>query len=462
VDNALLSKLLLGLGEAQMRAGDTGAGRSSLARAAELARETGLKDVLATAALNVGAFNLSSGAVDDLLVGLLEEALEDAEGATRARLLARLGTALYWSPQVVRRNQLAAEAERLARSVDDPATLAFVLGQNHVTTGWAPESAGRAVAEATEVIALAERAGEEEMALKARSWRINHYLTVGEVEPAFQDIDRFGELARQLRQPRCLWYAPLFDAMRAMMQGRFDDAERLGAQSLRIGQEVDESLARLLGGAQLFFLRWFQGRLKELGPAVEQFVELYPAMPAWRCALAMTRRELEDEVGTREVVAAFARDDFKSIPRDNIWLLAMMMVADACAWIGDAPAAAKLERLLTPYAELITVSPDAACCGPIERPLGLLAAAQGRHTDAAVLFERALERCLALGAPPLVAMTQIESAELLAGNGDLEGGARHAREALVIAQGIGMERIEERALRVVRQHVGVEPPSASG
>jgi tetratricopeptide (TPR) repeat protein len=437
-DRELVCRLTLGLGEAQMRAGDSSAARTTLARAAELAQELDLPDVLASAALNVGAFNLSSGSVDALLVELLERALGRAHGDTRARLLARLGTALYWSDEVERREQLAVEAEQLARAGGDAATVAYVLGYNHVTA-WSPERAGSAVAEASEVIELAEAAGEDEMALKARSWRINHLLTTGLVEPAFEDIDRFGELARRLRQPRCLWYAPLFEAMRALMKGRFHETERLGAQSSRIGQEVDASLSALLTGAQLLYLRWWQGRLNELAPAVEGFAAGYPAMPAWRCALALIRRELEDLEGTRAVLESVAIEE---LPHDNIWLVAMTLLAEAAGWVGDAAVAARLERLLTPFSDLVAVSPDAACLGPVSRLLGLVVAAQGRHDEAQRWLERAIGQCVELGAPALVALAQIDYAEQL-------GEPARAREALATAEELGMARVITRAERIL-------------
>ena len=437
-DSALVCRLMLGLGEAQMRAGDSSAARDTLARAAELADELGMSDVLATAALNVGAFNLSSGTVDELLVGMLERALVGAEGAVRARLLARLGTALYWSDEVERRNQLATEAEQLARAVGDPATLAYVLGYNH-TTHWTPKRAEEAIAESSEVIELAETAGEQEIALKARSWRINHLLTAGLVGPAFADIDRFGELARELRQPRCLWYAPLFEAMRALMQGRFDDAERLGAQSSRIGHEVDASLSALLTGAQLLYLRWWQGRLTELAPAVDGFAAQYPAMPAWRCAAALIRRELEDLEGTRAALASVAVDE---LPIDNIWIVGMTFLAEASAWAGDAEKAAELERLLRPFEDLVAVSPDAACLSPVSRLLGNLAAAQGRTDQAELLLERAVAQCVELGAPPLAALTELDLAEL-------RQDRALAAAALRTGAELGMARIVERAERIL-------------
>jgi tetratricopeptide (TPR) repeat protein len=448
-DRELVCRLTLGLGESQMRAGDSAAGRETLARAAELAQELDLPDVLGSAALNVGAFNLSAGGLDDLLVDLLERALERVPpGATRARLMARLGTALYWSDQIERRERLATEAEEMARAEGDPATLSTVLGYNLVTR-WAPERARQAIEKATEVMELAQTAGEQEMALRARSHRINHLLMIGQVQPAFADIDRFGDLARQLRQPRVLWYAPLFEAMRALILGRFEEAERLSLQSAQIGREVDPSLSSLLSGAQLLYMRWWQGRLAELAPAVEGFAAQFPAMPAWRCGLALVRRELEDREGAGQILTEVRAEGFENLPDDNILLVAMTFLAEACGWLRDREAAAELEQLLRPFSGLVVVSPNAGCLAPVDRLLGLLVAAQGRVDDAAALHERALACSVDLKSGPLVAHSQIDYAELLVEAGDSGRAQQLARDALGIGEKLGMARIVTRAERIL-------------
>ena len=40
----------------------------------------------------------------------------------------------------------------------------------------------------------------------------------------------------------------------------------------------------------MFNIRREQGRLGEVEEAVRGFIELYPAVPAWRCALARAAR----------------------------------------------------------------------------------------------------------------------------------------------------------------------------
>ena len=68
--------------------------------------------------------------VDSDRIEVLESALEAVSGddlTVRARLLATLGLELAWQPDPTRRVALSEEALRIARDLDDPATLAQVL-----------------------------------------------------------------------------------------------------------------------------------------------------------------------------------------------------------------------------------------------------------------------------------------------------------------------------------------------
>ena len=74
--------------------------------------------------------------------------------------------------------------------------------------------------------------------------------------------------------------------MRALMQGRFADSERLAQEALAIGQRLQTENAAGIFGLQMFTLRREQGRLKELEPVVRYFVQQHtvaaPGAPAWR------------------------------------------------------------------------------------------------------------------------------------------------------------------------------------
>ena len=64
------------------------------------------------------------------------------------------------------------------------------------------------------------------------------------------------------------------------------DTEQLIDEGITLGWSLQDSTVPLLAGAQLFWLRLGQGRLRELEDAVRQFADQLPAMPAWRVALA--------------------------------------------------------------------------------------------------------------------------------------------------------------------------------
>ncbi|MEA2224134.1 MAG: eukaryotic-like serine/threonine-protein kinase, partial [Solirubrobacteraceae bacterium] len=112
--------LLLALGAAQSRAGDSRAARETFLRAAGLARKLGAPDRLARAALGYGAGmgGFEFGRVDDGLVALLSEvreALGPQDSPLLARVLGRLATELYYSDRSEERVALGEQAVAMAR-----------------------------------------------------------------------------------------------------------------------------------------------------------------------------------------------------------------------------------------------------------------------------------------------------------------------------------------------------------
>jgi predicted ATPase len=106
--------LLLALGDVRRRAGDVSRARETFQRAAGIAREARLPERLARAALGYGARGeMEIGTVDEPQVALLEEALlmlGEEETGLRARVLADLARALYYSDSLERRSELSQQA----------------------------------------------------------------------------------------------------------------------------------------------------------------------------------------------------------------------------------------------------------------------------------------------------------------------------------------------------------------
>jgi hypothetical protein len=135
-------------------------------------------------------------------------------------------------------------------------------------------------------------------------------------------------------------------ASRVLLDGRFEEAERLAQQVLAIGQRprAQNENAVQLFGVQIYTLRREQGRLQEMEAGIRGFVERYPAIPAWRCGVAWVHSELGREAEARSGFEHLAADGFAGVPRDVFWLISVATLCEVCAFLGDAVGAKNLIR----------------------------------------------------------------------------------------------------------------------
>src|SRR5262249_29170069 len=189
-------------------------------------------------------------------VELLEEALgllDGSESALRAQVLSRLAIAIYYFPDAMERClALSEEALDIARRLGDPVTLACALHGRHWAL-WTPEHLGRRLVVANELVRLAESSGAREMAIQAHVWRLGDLLELGNLDAVDGEIETVARLANELRQPLYQWWPPMFRAMRALLEGRFTDAELLAEEGVAIGQRVQGRVALRIFGSHLVF-----------------------------------------------------------------------------------------------------------------------------------------------------------------------------------------------------------------
>ncbi len=253
--------LLLALGAARTRGGDTTGGRAIYLEAAALARQRGLEDHLAAAALGYAGITgyHFSGRRDETLVALLEEAiasLAPGDSEMRVRLLARLSVALYWSDLDGRRFELSEEAVAMARRLRDPATLALAIHSRRYAQ-WGPDNFEQRLADGARCRTLAFEANDLELAVSASRWRFTDLLEDGDVAAADRELDAHAELAQRLHQPFLLAYTTQFRALRAIMQGRFRDGEALADDARQQAQRAgNPSSPSVVYGAQMFPVWW--------------------------------------------------------------------------------------------------------------------------------------------------------------------------------------------------------------
>jgi DNA-binding SARP family transcriptional activator len=450
-DDRLRCELLLSLGSSQERAGSPET-RATFSAAAATARALGDPGLLGRAALGYAGRWSQLGRVEEDVAALLQEALGALGGEDtplRARLLARLALELYYAGDPSRRLALSEEAVALARRLGDPLTLATCLDARHYAL-WRPETVHERLEVAAELRRIAETVGDPELELEGAGWTVVDLLELGDVAGADIQIAAASRLATALHRPLYEWWTSLFRCARAQIDGRFDEAERLAAETLAIGQRGQAENAVHVYAQSMFNIRREQGRLAELEESVHSFIAMYPAVPAWRCTLALMHVELGREDAAREEFDALAAAGFDALPRDAQWLIAITLLAEVCGRLGDAARAAELYEPLLPYARRnVIVGRASTCNGSASRPLGILAATQGEWSRAERHFADALAMHEAMGARPFIARTHVAWAEMELARGRVDEARERLAEAIVIADAVGMLALAGRARALV-------------
>jgi tetratricopeptide (TPR) repeat protein len=452
-DEALRCELLLALGKAQNKAGERDKAGEAFYQTAGIAREMGAAELLARAALGRGErFHLGEIdlANDPLLVPLIEEALNalgEQDNVLRARLLALLAALIHEdSPE--RGASLSREGVEMARRIGDSAALAYALmGRQEAV--WRPDNLEDRFAIATEIVRLAEEVGDKEIGLGAHCFRHTCLIERGDLAAAAPDFEAHARLAEELQQHGQRMHTVQLRAMRALLAGRLEEAERLAQEGLAIGQPTQPQLAMAGFGLQLFAMRKEQGRLGELEATQKAFAQQYLKMPLIRTALALIYKQLNRETEARDEFERLAANDFADLPPDWFWLACVTNLAETCAFLHDAQRAATLYELLLPYAErTVVVAYAHTCYGSASRHLGLLAATMSRWEEAVQHFEYAIEMNTALEARPYLAHTQEDYARMLIdrdGPGDRDKAFRLLTEAIAMYRKIGMPKHVEMA-----------------
>ena len=416
LDEEARCDLLLAMGEAQMRAGDGGRAKESFWRAAGIARRERFGGRLARAALGYGGrFVWSRAGSDRRIVPLLEEAvsaLDDADSDMRARLLARLSGALRDPPFRDRAAAVSRQAVDMARRLGDPATLAYALDARHVVI-WGPDTAEERVAIAGELARLAAEADDEERTFQGHFWRLESLLELGDLPSVRTELRAAARSAEELKQPAQLWYVAVTEALLALLEGSFVEAERRIEKALGLGQEAQSWEALAYYRLQLYSLRSAQGRLDEFESTIQRSVDEYPRYPVFRCVLAALYRELDLRAQAASVFEELAAEDFAAVPRDEEWLFGMTLLAPVAEFLGDERRSARLYELLAPYGNRNVVSVPDVAAGSVSRSLGVLAGATGRWDEATRHFEDALAMNARMDARPWVARTQHDHARML-------------------------------------------------
>jgi class 3 adenylate cyclase len=446
-------ELLIGRGEAQRRAGDSGY-RQTLLDAAHLAEELGDSAALARAALaNTLGYMWTAFAVDNDRIEVLESAIAAAgeeDPALRARLLATLGLELTWQPDPTRRVALSEEALRIARNVNDPATLAHVLLARDYTT-CDPGNVAERFDATSELLKIADRLGDPVLASRALSLRFKAAMELLDVDEAERSVARNETLVADLGQPDLSYAALHHRAALGFLRGDaaaeewHSAADELGRSTT--GTEI-LSGPKIFSWGRLFWPRAAQGRLGELQETARQFADRAPGS-FFKAIYARLLTEVGELDAAARLFDGFAAQGF-AYPRNNAaWIMFEAECSLLCARLGRSDCVPTLRSMLEDYADQFMVSGFAGCLGgSISLYLGLLATTVGDWPDAEARFAVAAATHERMGAPVLLAYTRLEWARMLLARADL-GDAERAEgllaQALATARALALRKIEAEA-----------------
>ena len=424
-------ELLLALGDAQAKAGDTPDAKKSFLAAAELARTNALDEQLAQAALGYsGRFPWLRAGDDRQLIPLLKEALaalDRHDSALRVRLTARLAGALRDQPSLEPRVSLAREAVALARELGDSTALGYAL-TSLFTAAWGPDME-ELIPVAEEVTAVAEETGDVELFLDACWVRRIAWFTLGDMSRVETAANDHHTSAHALKQPSQQWYDAVMRSSSALFKGDFVEAEAAGDEALQFGGRAQSWDAALSHRMLRFALMREQGRLGEVQALLEQTADLYRGYWSLPLLAALVECELGRDGRRREAARRLGDQDIRAFPKDPEWLFGLAVLAEIAAYESDAARAALIYELLSPY-EALNVSLAAEFwIGAAARYVAVAAATAGLWEEACASFERALVLNTSMGARPSLAHTQRDYGRALLRRGRPEDEAR-ARELL--------------------------------
>lgn len=154
-------------------------------------------------------------------------------------------------------------------------------------------------------------------------------------------------VATQLDQPVWSWYARVTEGAVALLDGRFEDAERATSEALRVGQAALPFAARGYFLCIMMSVRLQQGRPAEIASEFRAMLEAHPA-PLAISPLAWAESEEGNAAEVRRLVERLATVAFES-RREPHWVLAMSFLAEACAFLRDEARAARSYEVLAPF-----------------------------------------------------------------------------------------------------------------
>jgi hypothetical protein len=404
----------------RLRSGDAAQARALLSAAWAKATATGAADLLGAVSLGLDRVDARFAMPRAELVAALDTARKALRGsgtALEATVTAALARQLQHSVPAdrPRARPLADEAVRIARTLDDPATLASCLLAQH-DTRWTAGTATTRAQIAAEIAALADRAGDPER--HAQALLLTATAQLENASPAFRaTVAEFAYRAERLRQPRHDYVLRTRQAALALLDGDIETGDRLSAEAAALGTAIGDGDTGNVRMSQRLEIVRARGEPDEQREIADEAIRWWIGAPAHAHAVAagFRARAGDLEAARRELDTVLALDWHSD--RSYLWSVFIGELVTAAIAVSDGPLCRRLLTELRPLAGTCAINGALVCfMGAHDHRIGLLHTALGEPEPAREALHRACEIHRRLGARAWLAETrrvlsQVENAD---------------------------------------------------
>lgn len=425
--------------------GDLAGARACFARAYDLAERAGEWGLMAAAALGEGGLWVHErrSAADAAQVAARQRlALARVDPASSLGLRLRVRLAAEDAYRSEDRGAVMAFVDR-ARGLGDPVVLADALSlAHHCMLG--PQHARGRLPLAEELLRVGSRSKRRSDVLLGLLWRTVDLFLCADLHAERSYAELMS--AEQANPSAAVNYVIMaMDVMLSIRAGRLAHAEEAALACRLHGDSVGDQDAIGWNGAQLFAIRWYQGRAGEMdesatklagSPTLSEMDNAFVAAQAVAAAVAGDLRRARGALGR------ICGRDLGDLPRSSSWLVALCGVVEAAALLDEPAPAGRAYELLLPFRHLPAMGSLAVVCfGSVEQALGVASLAVGETVRAVEHLRSAVLRNEALGHWPGATLSKARLGQALAMRGeagDIQAGERLYAEAAAEAAGSGM------------------------
>jgi DNA-binding CsgD family transcriptional regulator len=457
------SELLLGLAESEYVDVQVSQAIRHCVTAADLGDELGRADLTTRAALVVRGIG---GEQPNLIVAELctraRKLLGEQDGGLHARVLAQQAMALAEASEeapdaraLITARTLSRRAMAMAERSGDPTALVDAMHCLEKLAG-GPDSGAELLELGERLRRLGSVPERPEAPLWAYLWRINASLYLGSIAQADAEIAGLAGLVERLGWPVARWHLLRAQAARAMLAGRFAEAEQLTVAAKLVADRCEDPSMYGQYIAYTLDIRRKTGRFGGDGP---DFTAIETNPRPIVLAIAAEYRLAAGDTDTARTLFTRLAPALDTLPVNIRWAAIVAITGELAVAFDDPDTVTRCYRLLLPYEKVYQAS-SYGYRGAFARPLGILAGAAGDYQAADRHLENAETMEQRVGAPAERAMAQLAHARVLRARdarGDRDRALGLSQQAARTARRLGMAPTLHEATALTNEISGVGP-----